>query len=141
MCYVYQMLYLDCSLLHPVFLFLSFLQFSSTNSSVDSIDILWIAYFFPSWLFTPPGNLKIELSHTPSFRRTSIKCMSLVCILQKLRTSVSTQERIAKPIKKFTEKIGYFLSQKSAKKSLIEEEPRLVPDKPSVSSSFCFDTF
>jgi hypothetical protein len=48
----------------------------------------------------------------------------------KARTSVSTtQARIAKPIKKFTEKIGYFLSQKSAKKSHIEEEPQLAPDK------------
>ena len=50
-------------------------------------------------------------------------------------------ERWLNQFKKFTEKIGYFLTQKSAKKSLIEEEPRLVPDKPSVSSSFCFDTF
>jgi hypothetical protein len=39
------------------------------------------------------------------------------------------EERIAKPIKNFTEKIGYFLSQKSAKKSHIEEEPQLAPDK------------
>ena len=44
-------------------------------------------------------------------------------------------ERWLNQFKKFTEKIGYFLTQKSAKKSRIEEEPRLVPDKPSVSSS------
>ena len=96
-----------------------FFLFSNSHQRIQALIQL---IFYGLLISSHPGFLhllvikKFELSHTPSFRRASIKCMSLVCILQKLRTSVSTQERIAKPIKKFYRKNRLFFVTKKCQK-------------------------